>query len=76
MNDLAYESARSIAAAIREGKLKSRDHLEAMLDRIERLNGPLNAVVTLDASARGAKLTLPMPRSAAERSSVHCTVYA
>ncbi len=49
MNDLAYESARSIAAAIRDGKLKSRDHLEAMLDRIERLNGPLNAVVTLDA---------------------------
>ncbi len=40
MNDLAYESARSIAAAIRDGKLKSRDHLEAMLDRIERLNGP------------------------------------
>ncbi len=49
MDDLAYESARSISAAIRDGRLKSRDHLEAMLDRIERLNGPLNAVVTLDA---------------------------
>ena len=49
MKDLAYESARSIGAAIRDGKLKSRDHVDAMLDRIERLNGPLNAVVTLDA---------------------------
>ena len=38
MDDLAYESARSIAAAIRDGRLKSRDHLEAMLDRIEQLN--------------------------------------
>ncbi len=69
MDDLAYESARSIAVGIRDGKLKSRDHLEAMLDRIERLNGPLNAVVTLDAErarreadaadaalSRGAKL--------------------
>ena len=34
-------SARSIAAAIRDRKLKSRDHLEAMLDRIERLVLPV-----------------------------------
>jgi amidase len=36
------------AAAIRAGKLSSRNLLELYLDRIERLNGDVNAVVTLD----------------------------
>ncbi|MEE9280346.1 MAG: amidase [Myxococcota bacterium] len=49
MVDPAYRSARQIARAIREGELSSRDHVEATLARIERLDGPLNAVVTLDA---------------------------
>ena len=49
MDELAYRSAREIARAIREGKLSSRDHVEATLARIERLDGALNAVVTLDA---------------------------
>lgn len=49
MDELAYRSAHSIAASIRSGELKSRDMLEAMLERIAKLDGPLNAVVTLDA---------------------------
>lgn len=48
MQDLAWASAHSIARAIRDGELTSRDHVQAVLERIERLNGPLNAVVTLD----------------------------
>jgi amidase len=49
MEELAYRSARSIAAGIRSGEFTSREVLEAMLERIERLDGPLNTVVTLDA---------------------------
>ena len=48
-DDLAFRSAGDVAAAIRAGRLSSRDHLEALLDRVERMNPPLNAVVTLDA---------------------------
>lgn len=46
--DLAYCSAREIARAIRVGELKSRDYLEAMLARIDAMDGPLNLVVTRD----------------------------
>lgn len=46
--DGAYWSAAEAAAAIRHGKISSRDYLELLLDRVDRLNPPLNAVVTLD----------------------------
>ena len=41
--------ARRLAAAIAGRQLASRELLQAFLDRIERLNPALNAVVTLDA---------------------------
>jgi amidase len=41
-------SATKLAAAIRAGELSSRELLELYLDRIERLDPPINAVVTLD----------------------------
>lgn len=41
-------SASALAAAIRRGELRSRDLLERYLDRIERLDGAIGAVVTLD----------------------------
>ena len=49
MDDIGYRSARQVASDIREGKLSSREHLEALLDRIERLDGPISSVVTIDA---------------------------
>ena len=53
-NDVHTWSAARVAAAIRTGELRSRDHLEALLERVAARNGPLNVVVTLDASrARG-----------------------
>ena len=55
LSDLAYWSAREVATAIREGRTSSREVLEAMLERIERLNPPLNAVVTLDAERARAE---------------------
>src|SRR3954468_22905608 len=61
-------SATELAAAIKSKEVSSRELLDLYLDRIERLNGPVNAVVTLaveraqteaaaadEATARGAK---------------------
>lgn len=45
---IPWMSARDAAAAIRAGELTSRDYLESMLARIDRLDGPLNLVVTRD----------------------------
>jgi amidase len=46
---MSTESATSLAAAIRAKEISSRELLTSFLDRIERLGGPINAVVTLDA---------------------------
>ncbi|HVK03462.1 MAG TPA: hypothetical protein VM490_08300, partial [Armatimonadaceae bacterium] len=47
--DLVFASAVRLAAAIRSGEVSSSEVVEAHLDRIERHNPGLNAVVTLDA---------------------------
>ena len=54
-DSVATWSATKLAAAIRSGELTSRDLLELYLDRIERLNPPVNAVVTLDAERARAE---------------------
>jgi amidase len=46
---IATRSASELAAGIRSKQWSSRELLDLYLDRIERLNGPVNAVVTLDA---------------------------
>ncbi|HYW03161.1 MAG TPA: amidase [Gammaproteobacteria bacterium] len=48
-NDITVYPARELLARLRGGRLTSRHLLEALLERVERLNPPLNAVVTLDA---------------------------
>ncbi|MDX1382992.1 MAG: amidase, partial [Thermoanaerobaculia bacterium] len=48
MSDGAYRSAIATATAIREGRLSSREALEALLDRVAERDGPLNIVVTVD----------------------------
>lgn len=48
MMDIAFRSARQLAAAIRAKETSSRELLDHYLDRIQRLNPPINAVVTLD----------------------------
>jgi amidase len=44
----ATRSATQLAGDIRDGRLTSRELLELYLDRIERLDDDINAVVTLD----------------------------
>ncbi len=47
-DDAPCWSTVQAASAIRSGRISSRDYLELLLDRVDRLNPPLNAVVTLD----------------------------
>lgn len=46
---IAFASARRLARRIRQGKLGSRDLLEHYLERIERWNPAVNAVIHIDA---------------------------
>ena len=49
MNEIAFASAREMAAAIWAGDVSAGEVLKAHLAQIERHNAALNAVVTLDA---------------------------
>lgn len=55
VDDLAFESAVSLARRVREREVSSRELVDLYLARIERLNGPINAVVTLDADGARAR---------------------
>jgi amidase len=46
--DPCFETATRLARAIRNGRLSSREATVAHLERIARLNGPLNALVVVD----------------------------
>ncbi len=46
--DPCFETASALARAIRNGRLTSREATEAHLERIARLNGPINALVVVD----------------------------
>ncbi len=48
MSDFAYQSAIDTAAALARREVSSRELLEAALARIDRIDGPINAVVQLD----------------------------
>ena len=47
-SDRALRPATELVAALRHGKVSSRELLDLYLERIERLNAAVNAVVTLD----------------------------
>lgn len=49
MTDLDhYSTARDMAAAVREKRISARELLELHLARIDEVNGPVNALVSLD----------------------------
>jgi len=45
MTALHFQSATAIARAIRDGEITARGALEHFLDRVDRLNAPINAVI-------------------------------
>jgi amidase len=53
-DDLCFRSATELAAMIRGREISARELLEAHLDRIERFNSSVNAIVTLDADGARA----------------------
>jgi amidase len=58
MDDVtAFAPAHELARSLRDGELTSRDLLEGFVDRIERLNDSVNAVVTLDLDRARAAAT-------------------
>ena len=61
--DPCFESAARLARAIRKGRLSAQDATDSHLERIARLNGPINALVVVDGegarkAARAADRTL------------------
>ena len=73
MPDIALRPAHVLAEAIRRRDISSRELLEDYLARVERLNGPLNAVVTLDPDGARGPRTQRMRRWCAARPSARCT---
>ncbi len=55
MDDLELESTLTLAAAIRSRSISSRELLDRYLQRVERINPSLNAVVTIDADRARAE---------------------
>ena len=53
---LTEMSASEQAAAVRAGELSATELVDAALDAIERLNGEINAVVTVEAVRRNVPL--------------------
>ena len=48
MNDLAFRSAKELAGLIRRRKVGCLELLDVYLDRVEKLNPKLNAIIALD----------------------------
>lgn len=55
MSELAYSTAIEIALRIRRREVSSREVLDYFLARVERLDGPINSVVTIDADRARAE---------------------
>jgi amidase len=53
-DDLCTRPATELAALVRDREVSARELMDAHLDRIERLNPALNAIVTLDADGARA----------------------
>ena len=68
MPALHFQSATAIARAIRDGELSARGALEHFLERVDRLNAPLNAIIhQVREAARGRADAADAARAAGAR---------
>ncbi|MEE8421530.1 MAG: amidase [Dehalococcoidia bacterium] len=68
MTDIALKPAIELAAMIRDREIGSRELLDHYLERVDRFNGPLNAIVALD--IEGARLKADSADAALARGEV------
>ena len=66
MSDLIFESAASLVAAMRRGKLSAVELMNACYDQIERLNPTLNAIVNLLSRDEAVELAREADRKQAD----------
>ena len=52
-DELVYQSTATLARRIRLREVSSREVLDALLERVSKLDGPINSVVTIDAERAG-----------------------
>ena len=75
--DLSFATATELVAALRAGDLSSRELLDHVVARIDEVNPPLNAVVTLDLErATARREPRPTKRTLAATSSGRCTAWS
>ncbi|GAA4730366.1 amidase [Modestobacter marinus] len=65
LDELCTRPATELAALVRDREVSARELMDAHLDRIERLNPELNAIVTLDAEGARAAADAADARQAA-----------
>ena len=68
-------SATELAAAIRRKQVSSRELLDLFIDRIDRLDGKVNAVVTRDVDRPGHRRRRQTTPPRAAIASGRCTVF-
>ena len=73
MSDILYRSAFALAEDIKRGALTSSGVLECFLERVERFNPKINAVVQLDADRARERAARPTARRGGARTSGRCT---
>ena len=62
-DDLMFRPARELASMVRSGEVSARDLVEAAYEAIARLNGGLNAFVTLSEDRALAEADSVKPRT-------------
>src|SRR5207245_8440294 len=73
--DLCFTPATELVALFRRRKVSPLELTRAVLERIEKVNPPLNAYCTVAAEQALPPPGAPRPRSSAAPGSAHCTAF-
>ena len=73
MTDIVFRSASELTAAIRRKKIGALELLELYLERVERVNPAINAVVALNADSARTRAREADQSLAVARAGARCT---